>query len=247
VYGMTRHTTRPTRLAAALLVAALLAFASAQEIDPRARELLEGLGGGEQISTLDTTMITTTYMGDETFTTSTRLVVDYDNERLAAVMDMMGMQTTVRIVDGNVTMVLMGMTMPAPPGTADQFEDMFEQDPSRSLVDAAERATFDGAVDYGGLLVGDQVTYVGDATVMNAPEAPEIRYVFGASGELLGSHIPADEGEMLMVFDEPVTDFSMPFTDMRLYMLTDGAWQLFSEVAYQDVVIDGPIDEGLFQ
>jgi len=38
---MTRHTTRPTRLAAALLVAALLAFASAQEIDPRARELAD--------------------------------------------------------------------------------------------------------------------------------------------------------------------------------------------------------------
>ncbi len=251
VYGMTSHPKKASaRLLAALLLVAATAFATAQEIDPRARELLEGVGGAptDEIRNMDVTTLTTITVEGQTISSGSRMVIDYENRRMVVISEAMGFESTIRIADGEATMLVMGMEMPAPPGTADDFEAMFDQGTNTNFLDAAESATFDGPVDYGGLLVGDQVTYVGDASLMNTPEATVMHYVFDANGAMLGAHMETGDGEMLMVFAEPVSgDAFAPAMDMSMYMLTDGAWQLFSTVEVQNVVIDGEIDESLFE
>lgn len=233
----------------ALLVMAMAAVAFGQNIDPRARQLLETLGEGANAGpyrNMDVSMTTTSYMEGEAFEAATRMVVDYENERAAIVSEVMGMATTMLVVDGAVSMKMMGMTVPMPAEMQSEFDSIFEQSTADNLLDNAQSLTFDGPVNYGGVLEGDQVTYVGDASFYGTPDAPEIHYVFSADGALLGMHIPSAEGEMLMVYSEPVRD-SLTAFDSTSYMLVDGEWQLVAVTKVESVEFDTVLDETLFQ
>src|SRR5690554_97777 len=154
----TRRGNNLLRTLLALLVAALLAGASAQELDPRGLELLEGLSAGEapeDIRNMVLSTTSTTYVEGQEFETSSRTVIDYENERAAIVQEVMGMETRMLYVDGEMSMIVMGMNMPMPPGTEDAFASIFEKQTTDNLVDSAVRITFDGPVNYGDLLVGD--------------------------------------------------------------------------------------------
>lgn len=246
---MRRDVRNTTRILAALLFALVVAVAAAQDIDPRARELLEGLGQGAptELHNMDTTAVMTTYVGEgESMIVNVRTVVDYDNERAAIVTDMQGMQTTMKLVDGVLTMNVMGMQMPAPPGAAEQFDSIFER-PGGDMLAGDFTATYDGEVSYGDLLAGEGVTYQGDVSAPNAPDAAAAQYVFGADGALLGMHMSTSDGEMLMVYDEPMTGANWTAADMKVYMMENGSWRLFSEMTYEAHVINGELDESLFE
>ncbi len=237
------------KMLGAALLAALLASAWAQEIDPRGLELLEGLSGPdmpEQILNVDMTMTNTTFMEGEEISSTSRSVIDYENERAVIISSVMGMETRMVMADGQVKMTAMGMSLPMPPGAESQFDSIFDEPSPANLVDNAERITFDGPVSYGDLLAGDQVTYVGDAGLYGTPDSPEIHYVFDASGALVGLHIPAAEGEMLMVYTEPMQSGIMNY-DAKIYMLQGGEWTLFQETAIENIQYNVELDESLFQ
>lgn len=228
---------------------AALAVAAAQEIDPRARALLEGLGAGshpEEVSNMRLVSSTTMDVGGEQIATTSTTIIDYENERAVIITSIQGMETRMVIKDGTAKMMMMGMEIPMPPGSMDELDTMFDQQPGVSLVDSADRATFDGPVDYGGLLVGDQVTYEGDASLYGTPDAPVLHYVFDASGALLGMHMPTDDGEALVVYGAPLTDtYSM--SDMKMYMLEGGEWTLISEMTVESLEFNTELDETLFE
>lgn len=238
-----------TRAFLLLLLLASVAAASAQQIDPRARQLLEGLSSdAEPVSNMDITLVTTLSMDGETFTTRSRNVVDYENERMVSITEMQGMETRLVLVDGVLKMKLMGMDLPAPPGTAESLADSLKQQPGADLWDNVVSATFDGPVNYGDLLVGDQVSYVGDAAVYGAPSDVEVQYVFAGDGALLGMHIPSDGEQMLMVFKEPISG-TMDMSNMAVitYMLQGDAWQQLAEMTVENVEYNIQLDESLFQ
>lgn len=238
-----------TRTLVAAFMAALLACAFAQEIDPRGVALLEGIGGAdmpEQIDSMDMTFSSTTYVEGEEFATRSRTVIDYVNERAAIISEVMGMETRMILADGQAKMSVMGMTMPLPPGADDQFQSIFDQSTPTSLIETADRITFDGPVNYGDLLVGDQVTYEGNAGVYGLPESPVFHYVFDADGALLGMHLPSESGEMLMVNKEPVRDTLMSY-DMLVYMLQGGEWTLAQEMTLESLEYNVEVDASLFQ
>ncbi len=245
---------RARHILVALLMATTFAAAAAQEIEPRALELLEGWAAAQNqsalaeddIRTVQMTTVTVNHLLDEPMTTTSSMVVDYENRRLVATSTVMGMESVTRVVDGEVTMTIDGSQMPVPPEVAATFEEVFDQIESGDLLGSIVRATFDGPVDYGGLLVGDQVTYEGDGGVMNAPEAQVVRYVFGADGTMLGAHLDSELGEMLILFEETGVDVDLPAMNMTTYMLTDGEWQLVMEMSYEHLVVNGEIDESLF-
>jgi len=233
----------------AALLAGLLTAAFAQDIDPRGLALLEGLGDGgqpDQIRNVDMTITSVTYVEGEEFSSRSRTVIDYENERAAIISEVMGMETRMLLVDGQTRMSMMGMTMPLPPGTDSQFDSIFDQQTAASVVEGAQRITFDGPVNYGDLLVGDQVTYEGDASMYGTPESPVIHYVFNADGALLGMHMPAAEGEMIMVNKEPVHDMAMGY-DMNVYMWDGSAWNLVQETTLESMEYNTELDESLFQ
>src|SRR5690554_1716936 len=100
------------KMLSAALLAALLASAWAQEIDPRGLELLEGLSGPdlpEQILNVDMTMTNTTFMEGEEISSTSRSVIDYENERAVIISSVMGMETRMVMADGQVKMTAMGM------------------------------------------------------------------------------------------------------------------------------------------
>lgn len=233
----------------AALLAGLLTAAFAQDIDPRGLALLEGLGDGgqpDQIRNVDMTITSVTYVEGEEFSSRSRTVIDYENERAAIISEVMGMETRMLLVDGQTRMSMMGMTMPLPPGTDSQFDSIFDQQTAASVVEGAQRITFDGPVNYGDLLVGDQVSYEGDASMYGTPESPVIHYVFNADGALLGMHMPAAEGEMIMVNKEPVHDMAMGY-DMNVYMWDGSAWNLVQETTLESMEYNTELDESLFQ
>ncbi len=233
----------------AALLAALLTSAWAQEIDPRGLELLEGLSGAdlpEELRNMDMTMTSVTFIEGEEISSTSRSVVDYENERAVIISTVMGMETRMVMADGQVKMTAMGMSLPMPPGAESEFDSIFDQPSTNYLVDSAERITFDGPVNYGDMLVGDQVTYVGDAGVYGTPDSPEIHYVFAADGALLGLHIPADEGEMLLVYDEPLQSGIITH-DSKVYMLQNGEWTLFQQMTIESMEYNVELDESLFE
>lgn len=227
---------------------ALATMAFAQNIDSRARQLMEGMGASEAAGphrSMDVKFTTVTYMEGDEFETTTRMVVDYEQERAAIISEVMGMETVMVFIDGSLSMKMMGMSIPLPAEMQGEFAGIFDQGDAQSILDSAVSLTFDGPVNYGDLLVGDQVTYVGDAAAYGTPEAPEVHYVFNASGAMLGMHIPADDGEIIMVYSEPMTTMIAHF-DASTYILNGGTWQLLSVTTVDYVEFDVEIDESLF-
>jgi len=102
-------------------------------------------------------------------------------------------------------------------------------------------------VDYGGLLVGDQVSIEGDVSLPNVAQVGVFRYVFAADGTLLGAHSETEVGEVLVLFEGMSGGLALPGASMRTYQLVDGAWQLAIEMRYEDVIVNAEIDEGLFR
>lgn len=235
-----------------LVLLVLLAGLAHAQVDDRARQLLEGLeaqAGAVEITTLDQTMVMTVHAADEPIESRTRTVIDYVGRRVASVTETMGMATVMVLQDGQVTMSMMGMTFPAPPGMDEALVSMFDSDPSGgALLGPDTVATFDGDVDYGGVLAGQQVTYTGD---FGAPglgvEATTVRMVFDADGRLLGQVVDSDGMVMLLVFvGEPITDSGL-FFDMDMYEYANNTATLYATIRYEEVLVNEPVDESLFE
>lgn len=232
----------------AALIIMLPAAALAQEFDARATALLDGLttsASGTAPTTLDTRYTMTMFIEGQSITTETRSVVDFVNERAVIFTSMSGMETKIKIADGKATMSMMGMELPAPDELIAEFGSVFDEQPGTSLTDGAVSITFDGPVSYGEFLSGDQVTIVGEVGMVGAPEASEMHMVFGASGALLGTHMPTDDGEVLMVYEDPLTDMLSPYT-ASMYLKESGEWQFMSVMRLVSIEFDVTIDESLF-
>lgn len=249
---------RPTRdlprrgLLALLALLTLLASHAHAQIDDRARELIEGIGAQAadlEITTLDQTMVMVIHNLDEPYETRTRVVIDYPGERIATVSEAMGMTTVIRMQDGEVTMTMMGMSFPAPPGMEESLTAAFETDPNASgMLNDDAVATYDGEVDYAGILTGQQVTYTGSFGVPGlGVEASTVRLVFDGSGRLLGQVVATDDIELLVVFvGDPHADGALIF-DTEMYEYVDGSATLYATISYEEVRMNEPIDESLFQ
>src|SRR5690554_7832600 len=109
----------------------------------------------EQILNVDMTMTNTTFMEGEEISSTSRSVVDYENERAVIISTVMGMETRMVMADGQVKMTAMGMSLPMPPGAESEFDSICDQPSTNYLVDSAERITFDGPVYSGDMLLGD--------------------------------------------------------------------------------------------
>lgn len=230
-----------------LLVALTASVASAQ-VDDRARALLEGLvpPAGETVDTLQQTMVMTMHQqGDMQVRSKT--IIDYALRRAAIETEVApGMMATVIVEDGQVRMLMGGMALPLPGAMAESFDGIFDRDPGEALPEGAT-ATFDGPTAYGDLLEGDQVTVRGASLVAGVEDADESRYVFDAGGRLLGVVSEADEGLVVMVFDEPFTGSGVVGRSATLYLVdADGTAELFATMAFEDVLVNEPIPEGTF-
>jgi hypothetical protein len=233
------------RIALPVLLAlmVLVSIASAQ-IDDRARALLEGLFVAPEASilTLDQVMV----MEVEGMEVRTRTVLDYANERARIETEAMpGMTMVILFVDGKVSMMMGGMTMPAMPGIADAYEDIFAADPNDPFA-GLERATYDGVQSYGGLVSGEQVTIWGTTAVAGLDGGEEAKLIFNPAGELLGIVSDTEEGTILMLFDRPVSGSVALGHDAVIYLQRGGSFQPFSRFRFEDVRINQPLDPALF-
>ncbi len=242
---------RTTPLLTAFLLTALFSVVNAQ-VDDRARTLMEGLTGGmyDEVNSLQMhANITSFPPGQDSVTLSMETIVDYVGRRAVINQSspMMGDFTSSFIItDDQIMMSVMGMKMPAPAGMAGEFSTIFDQPGAVDPFGEGATASFDGPVNYGDLLVGDQVTYNGNFAVGEASEGDEVQYVFNAAGELLGAHFDTGDGEALMVYAEPVSGNSLLAANMSMYMNDGGAWELFAVMEYSDVIVNGSIDSSLF-
>ncbi len=245
--------TRPNLVRASLTAFLLVIGMASAQIDDQARALLEGMasqaGAAPDIQSLDMTSTMTIYGADEPLVNESRTVIDYAGQRAAIVSAVMGMTTTMRYVEGTMTMSMNGMTLPLPPGMDAAFADIFETGSAGDLLSDPEAvATYDGEVSYADVLSGRQVSYTGDFGVPGMQvDATTIRFVFDATGRLIGMVVPQDASDMVMVFvGEPRVDGAL-FYDQDMYEVKDGAATLYAEMRYVDIALNEPVDETLFE
>lgn len=243
-------TNGPMRVAFSIVLLAIgLAFA---QVDDRARELLESLnpeGRVIDIATLDQTITMTMYQGGDELVTTTRMVIDYAGQRAAAVNEVMGMSTTMVHRDGATVMKMNGMTLPVPPGMDAIFEGAFEETGSADFLDDPDAvATYDGQVSYADVLSGQQVTYTGDFGVPGlGVEATTVHFVFDDGGRLIGQRIPTEGMDMLFVFTGEPKLAGSAFYDGEMYELSGDTATLFATIHYDEVKVNEPLDESLFE
>jgi hypothetical protein len=236
-----------TRLLVALLAIATLPFASAQ-IDDRARALLEGLqpADAEVVDTLDQVMVMTFDVAGEATTVRSRTIIDFVGERAAIDSELApGMSTTIVIVDGQARMRMAGMMMPLPGLMADAFDGIFSREAFDMLGDGAT-ASYDGVRAYGGLVEGQQVTFSGPTNFAGIDDVNESRLLFDAQGRLLAVVVDSDEGEMLILYDEPFIGSAAVGRSATMYWLRTAGPERFATMVFEDVRINEPIADGTF-
>lgn len=134
------------------------------------------------------------------------------------------------------------------------FEAIFDQlaDLENVLPGEFERATYDGEVDYGGVLVGEQVTATALAPTFMTGGAPlqetTLRFVFDAQGQLIGNVTKSPEGEVVMVYDDPTDEvpLSRMFNGTR-YLLEGDEAIFTSQNRLTNLTINEPLAETLFE
>lgn len=230
-------------------------FAAAQ-IDDRSRELLEGLSAaaeGFEIDTLDQTMVMTIppQEGMGEIVTRTRMAIDYAGRR-AAIVTELGDGVSTRMVhqDGQTTMRMPGMpmAMPVPESMAGAFESVFEP-PTMNLLDQeGVTATYDGEVSYADVLSGHQVTFSGAFDPTGLGEGTESKLVFDDAGDLIGAASTVDGEVIVMVYNAPF-DPAQPLAtrDMTMYEIVGDTATLYATMTYEDVRVNEPLDEALFE
>lgn len=231
------------------LILLLVGLAHAQ-FDQRSRELLEGLTMAQQpeISTLDQTMVMTTYQGGEN-TVTTRTVIDYVGRRAVIVSELPG-GISSRMVhkDGSTTMTMAGLPMaiPAPPELATTFDSIF--DPAQDLLEQDGSAVYDGVVSYGDLVTGHQVTYTGRYEAMGSSEASVVRFLFDDADQYIAQVVEMEPGVLLIsIFEGGISDLhSLAGRDATMYSWDGQTATLFAVMRFQDVRIDEALDESLF-
>lgn len=239
---------------APLLLAVTVMFASVAlaQIDDRSRALLEGLSSAQQateITTLDQTMVMTMPQDGGELTTRTRTAIDFENRRAAIVSELGdGMSTRMVHQDGQTTMHMAGMpmAMPVPPQMAGIFEGIFDQQQD-FLAQENATAVYDGEVSYGDLVTGQQVTFTGSYDVMGTTESSESRLLFDAAGNHIATVVEVDGDTIVMLYDDPASGDLPMARDATMYQLTDGAASLYATIRYEDVRVNEPLDETLFE
>lgn len=227
-----------------------LAGSALAQIDAQSQALLDGIAAqqGPEVETVDQTMVMTIFNDGEEIVTSTRTVIDYVNRRAVIFTDMGGgMMARMVHVDGATTMRMEGMpmAMPLPPGMGAAFDTIFDRAGTLS-DDPNATAVYDGQVSYGDILSGQQVTYT--ATYDESGTETVSRLIFDAGGQYIGSVVDGTDGNLIiMVFDPPTDGNLLTGRGMTLYDFKDGVATKTTHTGYENVVINQPLDEALFE
>lgn len=275
---------RPPRSAVfALALTLSLGGAALAQIDPRAEELLNGIGEGfaqtpqleahETIDTMDLTFCFTFYeAGEAQPEMCTRMVMDRTNRRMMQELHMTfededGSEehvTKTVYKDGQLTMrnSLLGEAFELPEAEVATleatFETVFDQiaDAEKMFPEEFGSATYDGEVNYGGVLVGEQVTTaVPVFTPMSTPmsggastQDVTMRLVFDEEGQLIGNVTETPEGEAVMIYNDPTDEVPFSrFFNLTSY-LTDGNEAIITNKSRMTrFVINQPLDKALFE
>jgi len=239
----------------ALLALLLGTIASAQS-DERALQLLEGMQradpfAGLTLEMLETVMVMVSHGAAES-EIRMRTVIDYVGRRALIESDLGGgMRTSIRVVDGRVTMIVAGDEVALPPAMAALYDAIF--DAASTAFDLADtEARYDGMRAYGNLVEGEQVTVRGAALLGFDALAPElggeieVAYLFDDAGRVLASVGTTAEGPMLMLLDDPEDPGSLAWASWRGYLLTHDGPELTMSVRYELVRVNEPIADGTF-
>jgi outer membrane lipoprotein-sorting protein len=229
-----------------------LAGSALAQIDAQSQALLDNLATqqGTDIETIDQTMVMTIYNAGDEIVSSTRTVIDYVNRRAVIFTDIGGgMLARMVHVDGETTMHMEGMpmAMPLPPGMDGAFATIF--DPAGALSDDPNaKAVYDGQVSYGDILSGQQVTYTATYDVAGTPTETVSRFIFDADGQYIGTVVDGSDGSVtIMVFDPPTDGNFLAARGTTMYDFKDGVATMTTRTTYENVSINEPLDEALFE
>jgi hypothetical protein len=245
---------RMTGYSLVVLLAICMLGAATAQVDERARELLEGAHLATEITELQTlqhTTIMTMYAPDGTIDAelTTHSALDQENRRIAIRMfDADELSMAMVFADGRGSMLMPGSgVVRVPPELGAFLNDLLDQPPTGSWQ-GYEDARYDGFRSYAGIVAGEQVTVWGFvASIPGLVMDAETRLLFDEAGRMIAviSETP-DLGTLLAVIDAPTEAASLAMTSFTTYVLDDDGAVLLSRLRYEDVRVDDPLDERLF-
>ncbi len=227
----------------------LVSMHATAQVDERARELLEGMAAGiatEEVRTLDQTTVTTLRISGEEVVSTTRTVLDMERERVVVLTESMGITSRLVHQDGNTTMTVDGEVVPTSGLTELTLRNAFDLEAMVPLLEGEDAsATFDGEVNYGGVLVGVQVTYTGEFGVRGLSQRiGAARFVFDHDGNLLGMVSEIEGMTLVSVFTgerHPTGQY-----DTDIYLLVGDIASPYASTRYESMTINDEPDESLF-
>lgn len=249
------------------LAALWLSFVFAQDTTSCA-PLLEGLQAEaeaqqalwEGVQSVATQTDITQSVDGQAYAATTSALYDLENRRIHQTIATDGQETMVlRYVDGEATMSMSGMDMPAPPQMMAPLEQQLEQlldgnfGSPASMWGETEIVSCDGVQRYGDALAGEQVTVrlseansLLQGALADTPITP-LRFVF-VEGELKGMVQEAPElGTTLTVFENIVTNSDGLTEEMTLRLYSwDGTETQETGLMTMKNSYNQPIDETLF-
>jgi hypothetical protein len=268
---------RPLR-SAVLAFSLLLGSAALAQVDPRAEALLDNLGESfahlegtvpDTFETFDLTLCMTFYeAGEAQPEMCTRMVMDRTNRRMMQETHMTfedeegSEEHVTKIVykDGQLRMRDSFSEEPfaLPESEVAALEATFESifdglaDLENMIPTEFERATYDGEVKYGGVLVGEQVTATTLAPTFmtggTSVQETTLRFVFGEEGQLIGSVSESAEGEIVTVYDDSTGE--QPISHMfngTSYLMEGDEAVITNRNRLANLAVNEPLDEALFE
>ena len=233
-----------------LLVLLVLTSFSAHAQD--CASLLENAQPNVTFESIEQTISSTVYSGEQSNTVDIYQVIDITGERIYQETTLPGMgDITLRFIDGAATMQMAGMDMqmPVPPQLQSQLEQSLSGafDAQGMLPSNYDIVSCDGQQTYAGLVTGEQIT-----VNTNLPEAAggatEMRFLFGEDGQLAGSLMDLPQlGQTLSVFETyELNSDNVPTTiRFKMYQLGDTP-ELFTETSITTNSYNEEVDESLF-
>ncbi|MBA2668223.1 MAG: hypothetical protein H0U69_14440 [Trueperaceae bacterium] len=235
-------------------MALLLVSTATAQMDERARELLEGAQlevESVEYRTMEQTMTMIWYEPDGTVVseTTTHIAIDFEDRRVAmSTFADDELVSKTMYVDGESTLFTPDTgAIPAPPMLAAIFDLMLDEPAQDSWGDATV-ASYDGFHSYAGIVSGEQVTVMGvDVPVPGLDMATDMRVLFDDAGRIAAVVVgTAEAGTVLMVFDTPIPALPLSLQSVTTYMLEGEEAVLTSRTIFEEVRLNEPLDERLF-
>ncbi|MEZ4629435.1 MAG: hypothetical protein R2880_01720 [Deinococcales bacterium] len=177
-------------------------------------------------------------------------IFDYSQQRMLQrmLMPQMGGEVSLIYQDGEITMSMMGLKLPAPPEMTQGFTGAFDSSLVQGkggIPDNYEILSYDGEQSYGSL-IAEQVSI----SFTNSSGSPvKAKLLFSSEGHLVGNFVESSPNNgILVVYEDIQAQDGFPLSmTIATYNLDEVRATLLARTVLSNIKVNAEIDASLFE